>query len=112
MQPAAIKSFLDKVSSTPEDELADVLEAFTWKADKVSCGLETLNIYMHIARRLIVLSGRLPPLGPVVQFLRCILRETRAVKTRPSAQKRICQDTGRVAISYSDRSVEGHRQHT
>ncbi|DBB00800.1 TPA: hypothetical protein ACH3X1_000730 [Trebouxia sp. C0004] len=32
--PAAIKSFLDKVLSTPEDQLADVLEAFTWKADK------------------------------------------------------------------------------
>ena len=36
MQPDAIKTFLDKALTTPEDQLADALEAFTWKADKVS----------------------------------------------------------------------------
>ena len=35
MQPPAIKAFVDRVLSTPEDQLADVLEAFVWKADKV-----------------------------------------------------------------------------
>ena len=36
MQPAAIKAFEDKVLSTPEDQLSEALEAFTWKADKVT----------------------------------------------------------------------------
>ena len=47
MQPAAIKSFLDKVLSTPEDQLGDVLEAFIWKADKVSKPWSRNSEYTH-----------------------------------------------------------------
>lgn len=66
MQPAAIKTFLDKALTTPEDQLADALEAFTWKADKVSlpslCVFKTL--YMQDSMlKVTLITGRLPSLG-------------------------------------------------
>ena len=45
VQPAAIKTYLDKVLSTPEDKLADVLESFTWKVDKVC--LRRVSVAYH-----------------------------------------------------------------
>ena len=79
MQPAAIKGFLDKALNTPEDQLADALEAFTWKADKVSlssfCSLQNLK-HARLTLNVTVITGGLPSLGSSLQLLRCILRAT------------------------------------
>lgn len=79
MQPAAIKSFLDKALTTPEDQLADALEAFTWKADKVRLSsLCSLRNVKHATQMfsVTVITGGLPSLGSSLQLLRCILRAT------------------------------------
>lgn len=112
MQPAAIKAFQDKVLSTPEDQLADALEAFTWKADKVRlCCASHAHTSDHLVNPL-VFTGRLSSLGAVVQLVRCILRATCAVKIRPSAQRRTRRGNPAFAITQLDCYIESDSKHT
>lgn len=51
VQPAQIKTFLDKVFSASEDRLIVVFEAFTWKADKVSSCQCCCSAVAHACRQ-------------------------------------------------------------
>ena len=112
MQPAAIKAFQDKVLSTPEDQLADALEAFTWKADKVCLFCASHAQRSDQLMKTLLFTGRLSSLGPAVQLVRCILRATSAVKIRPAARMRTRRGGSAFAITQLNCHIEGDSKHT